>query len=92
MPQLVGVFIGDGTFCPGFRFIDRDQLHPRVTALFRHALELRIPHNYFTAWMVTPARSLNGARPVDYLHHAQQLHRALESFAAQLSGGGRPAK
>jgi hypothetical protein len=30
-------------------------------------MELDIPHNYFTVWMVTPSRALGGARPVDYL-------------------------
>lgn len=36
MQQLVRVLIGDGTFCPGFQFIDRGQLHPTITGLFRH--------------------------------------------------------
>jgi hypothetical protein len=85
------VFIGDGTFCPGFQFIDRGQLHPTVTGLFRQAMALRIPHNYFTVWMITPARELHSVRPVDSLHRPQELHNALEGFAAQLPGI-RPAK
>jgi hypothetical protein len=91
MQQLVRVFIGDGTFCPGFQFIDRGQLHPTVTSLFRRAMELRIPHNYFTVWMITPARELHSSRPVDSLHTPQELHQALEGFAAQVPGT-RPAK
>lgn len=90
MQQLVRVFVGDGTFCPGFQFIDRGHLHPTVTGLFRHAMDLRIPHNYFTVWLITPARELHSARPVDSLHRPQELHQALEGFAAQLLGT-RPA-
>jgi hypothetical protein len=90
MQQLVRVFfIGEGTYCPGFQFLPGGQVHPTVASLFRHALELRIPHNYFTAWMITPARDLGGARPVDCLSRAQPLHQALEGFAAQLPGKGR---
>ncbi|WP_231728559.1 hypothetical protein [Arthrobacter sp. EPSL27] len=43
--QLVRVFIADGTFCPGFQFLPGGQLQPTVTALFRRAMELDIPHN-----------------------------------------------
>lgn len=79
MRQLVRVFIGDGTFCPGFQFLPGGQLHPAVLALFQRALELDIPHNCFTAWMVTP--SLAGARPVDLLKNSTHLLlRALEAF------------
>lgn len=86
MQQLVRVFIGDGTFCPGFQFLDRGQLHPIVTALFRHALELRIPHNYFAVWMITPSKNLSGKRPVDSLGTPRQLHDALAKFAHQIPG------
>ena len=86
MQQLVRVFIGDGTFCPGFQFLPGGQLHAGVLSLFRQALELRIPHNYFSAWMVTPSVTLGGARPVDSLGQVPQLHRALEGFAAGLPG------
>jgi hypothetical protein len=45
MRQLVRVFIGDGTFCPGFQFLPGGQLHPTVLTLFQRALDLQIPHN-----------------------------------------------
>lgn len=82
MQQLVRVFIDDGTFCPGFQFIDRGHLHSTVTALFRHAMELQIiPHSYFSAWMLTPSRSLADSRPVDMLNGGTRpLIRALEEF------------
>ena len=81
MRQLVRVFIDDGTFCPGFQFLPGGQLHPTVVELFQRAMELDIPHNYFTLWMVTPSRALAGARPVDHLtgDPAPPL-RALESY------------
>ena len=46
---------------------------------------MRIPHTYFTVWMVTPSATLGGARPVDSLRQVP-LHRALEGFAAELPG------
>jgi hypothetical protein len=86
--QLIRVFIDDGTFCPGFPFFPGGQLHPTVTALFRRSMELDIPHNYFTVWMVTPSRELGGTRPVDLLRnsHAPLLH-ALNAFGARLAQG-----
>lgn len=90
MEQLVRVFVGDGTYCPGFQFLAGGQLHPTVTSLFRHALELRIPHNYFTAWMITPSGSLGGTRPVDCLRQSYPLHQALEAFATELPGFRQP--
>jgi hypothetical protein len=81
MRQLVRVFIDDGTFCPGFQFLPGGQLHPQVVELFRRAMELQIPHNYFTVWMVTTSRDLAGARPVDHLKgDPAPLLRALESY------------
>jgi hypothetical protein len=81
MRQLVRVFIDDGTFCPGFQFLPGGQLHPTVTALFRKAMELDIPHNYFTLWMVTPSKELAGARPVDLLKGGPApLLRALKTY------------
>lgn len=56
MQRLVRVFIDDGTYCPGFQFLPGGQLHPIVVGLFQRAMELKIPHNYFTVWMVTPSR------------------------------------
>ncbi|WP_211880041.1 hypothetical protein [Pseudarthrobacter albicanus] len=81
MQQLVRVFIGAGTFCPGFQFLPGGRLHPTVMMLFQRALELQIPHNCFTAWMVTPSHLLTGSRPVDLLKSSPApLLRALESF------------
>jgi hypothetical protein len=81
MRQLVRVFIDDGTFCPGFQFLPGGQLRPQVIGLFGRALELQIPHNYFTLWMITPSRDLAGARPVDRLKgDPAPLLRALESY------------
>ena len=80
MQQLVRVFIDDGTFCPGFQFVAGGHLHPTVVDLFQRAIELKVPHNYFTAWMVTPSRELGGSRPVDHLKGGRApLFRALES-------------
>jgi hypothetical protein len=73
MQQLVRVFIDDGTFCPGFQFLPGGQLHPTVLTLFQRAMVLQIPHNYFTAWMLTPARTLDGLRPVDCLEQPSRL-------------------
>jgi hypothetical protein len=81
MRQLVRVFVGEGTFCPGFQFRTGGTLHPAVTALFDRAMELRVPHNYFAAWMVTPSTDLAGARPVDLLSEPERLRTALEVFA-----------
>lgn len=81
MRQLVRVFLDDGTFCPGFQFLPGGQLQPAVTALFRRAMELDIPHNYFALWMITPCRALAGTRPVDHLKKdPTPLLRALEAY------------
>jgi hypothetical protein len=82
MQQLVRVFIDDGTYCPGFQFLADGRLHPAVVDLFQRAMELKIPHNYFTVWMITPSRDLGGARPVDVLKdsRAALLRRALEAL------------
>lgn len=79
--SLVRVFIDDGTFCPGFQFAAGGRLDPRVTALFRAALEAKVPHNYFALWMMTPARELFGARPVDRLDETSRLLRLMHSAA-----------
>jgi hypothetical protein len=73
MQQLVRFFIGEGTFCPGFQFLPGGQLHPTVLILFQRALDLQIPHNCFTAWMVTPARTLDALRPADCLQLGDRL-------------------
>jgi hypothetical protein len=82
MRQLVRVFIDDGTFCPGFQFLPGGQLHPTVVELFQRAMELQIPHNYFTVWMITPFRDLAGSRPVDLLKCSPApLFHALEAMS-----------
>ncbi len=83
MRQLVRVFIGEGTYCPGFQSLPGGQVHSTVEKLFQRAMALKIPHNYFTVWMITPSATVGGARPVDSLPRSAQLHRALEGFAAQ---------
>jgi hypothetical protein len=81
MHQLVRVFIDDGTYCPGFQFLPGGQLRPAVVGLFQRAMELQIPHNYFTVWMVTPSRELGGSRPVDHLKGGPApLLRALDTY------------
>lgn len=81
MRNLVRVFIDDRTCCPGFQFQADGSLHPAVIALFQKAMELRIPHNYFSAWMVTASTDLAGSRPVDRLNDLDNLLGALEVFA-----------
>lgn len=65
MQQLVRVFIGEGTYCPGYQFRPDVTLEPVVVALFERAMELRIPHNYLALWMMVPSPALQGSRPVD---------------------------
>lgn len=80
MQQLVRVFIDDRTFCPGFQFLAGGHLHPTVLDLFQRAIELQIPHNNFTVWMVTPSKDLARGRPVDHLKGGSApLLRVLES-------------
>ncbi len=79
MRQLVRVFIGDGTYCPGFQFLPGGTLHQAVITLFDRALELDVGHNYFSAWMVTPTRYLEGNRPVHLLHEKVRVMEALEA-------------
>ncbi|WP_253951383.1 hypothetical protein M1D51_15055 [Arthrobacter sp. R3-55] len=87
MQQLVRVFSADGTYCPGFQFREDLSLHPVVLRLFAHAMELRIPHNYFSAWMVTGCPALRDARPVDLL---DRLVPAVLVSALERSFGSRP--
>lgn len=63
--QVVRVFIYEGTFCPGFQFLPDKSLNSVVGGLFHRAVELRVPHNYFALWMMTPCRAMEGARPAD---------------------------
>lgn len=84
MRRAVRVFIGEGTFCPGFQLKD-GLLHEPVLRLFEHALALKVPHNVFAAWMVAPLTGGAGAgslsRPVDRLDSVAQLQDALAAFA-----------
>lgn len=80
MRQLIRVFIGDGTFCPGFQFLPGGGLRQSVLELFRRAMELNIPHNTFVAWMITPLPG-PGVRPVDELTRSDLLLVELEGFA-----------
>ncbi|MDZ4351673.1 MAG: hypothetical protein U1B81_03495 [Arthrobacter sp.] len=44
-------------------------------------MQLDIPHNYFTVWMVTTSRDLAGFRRVDHLKgKPAPLVRALKSY------------
>ena len=85
LQNLIRVFIGDGTYCPGFQFTAGGQLGPRVTSLFEEALEAKVPHNYFALWMMTPARELSGTRPIDRLDDTGRLVRLLQDAAGVVS-------
>lgn len=94
MQQHVRVFIDDGTYCPGFQVLAGGQLHPAVMDLFSRAMELKIPHNYFTVWMITSSRDLGGARPVDVLKDSRAplpWRRALEALARSVGAHYVPA-
>lgn len=81
MRQLVRIFLEDETLCPGYQFTDTLEVKPAVLVLFTRAMELRMAHNYFSAWMATPCPDLEGRRPVDLLHHpTPPLLHALERF------------
>jgi hypothetical protein len=82
MRQLVRVFVREDTYCPGFQFLPGGQLHPTVVELFQRAMALKIPHNYFSVWVITPSGALHGCRPVDLLDsRPSTLLRALENFS-----------
>lgn len=49
--------------------------------LFDVALDLKVPHNVFAAWMITPQRSMGASGPVDALYQGQELERELAGFA-----------
>lgn len=80
MRRALRVFIGEGTFCPGFQLKD-GRFHEPVLRVFDQALGLKIPHNVFAAWMVSPLPGAAGSRPVDDLDNLPQLHDALSVFA-----------
>lgn len=83
--QLIRVFIDEGTFCPGFQFLPDRSLNRVVVGLFQRAMKLRVPHNYFALWMMTPCHALDGARPVDRREekHGPTLLAALENTLAR---------
>lgn len=82
MRQLVRVLVREDTYCPGFQFLPGGQLHPTVVKLFQRAMALKIPHNYFSVWVITPFGALHGCRPVDLLDsRPSTLLRALENFS-----------
>lgn len=83
MQKAVRVFIGDETYCPGFQLGEDRLFRQPVLDLFTKAMELKIPHNVFAAWMMTPNRRLNGSRPVDMLDRQNELMGLLEDFSRQ---------
>jgi hypothetical protein len=82
MRRAVRVFVGKGTFCPGFQ-LKAGLFHEPVLRLFEQAMALKIPHNVFAAWMVSPLPGAagHGSRPVDQLGNGRQLQDALARFA-----------
>ncbi|MDP9694429.1 UNVERIFIED_ORG: hypothetical protein J2X79_001988 [Arthrobacter globiformis] len=82
MQQAVRVFIGEGTFCPGFQ-LNGGLLHEPVLRLFEGALDLKVPHNVFSAWMASPlpGAARGGARPVAQLDNLPLLRDKLRVFA-----------
>ncbi|MEO5317743.1 hypothetical protein PV761_03990 [Arthrobacter sp. CC3] len=79
MRRAVRVFIGEGTFCPGFQLKD-GLFHEPVLRLFDRAMSLKIPHNVFAAWMVSPLPAETRSRPVDILGSMTLLQSSLVAF------------
>ncbi|MFJ5695929.1 hypothetical protein ACIP9X_19030 [Arthrobacter sp. NPDC093125] len=79
MRRPVRVFIGEGTFCPGFQLKD-GLFHEPVLRLFDQAMSLKIPHNVFAAWMVSPLPAESRSRPVDILGSMTLLQSSLVAF------------
>ncbi|WP_461188606.1 hypothetical protein [Arthrobacter sp. Z4-13] len=80
MRRTVRVFIGEETFCRGFQLKD-GVLHEPVLRLFDHAMALKIRHNVFAAWMVSPLSAGARFRPVDMLDSLTLLQSSLAAFA-----------
>ncbi|MET3172829.1 UNVERIFIED_ORG: hypothetical protein ABIB52_000657 [Arthrobacter sp. UYCu721] len=80
MRRAIRVFIGEGTFCPGFQLKD-GYFHEPVLWLFDQAMSLKIPHNVFAAWMVSPLSAESRSRPVDMLGSMTLLQSSLAAFA-----------
>lgn len=81
MQRAVRVFVGEETLCPGFQ-LKNGRLREPVLHLFDHAMTLKVPHNVFAAWMVSPMPGQAGTRPVGSLDRVGPLQAALEDFAA----------
>jgi hypothetical protein len=81
MRRALRVFIGEGTFCPGFQ-LKEGYFHEPVLHLFDQAMSLKIPHNVFAAWMVSrlPGDASSRARPVDMLGSMALLQNSLAAF------------
>ncbi|KIC68746.1 hypothetical protein RM50_04460 [Pseudarthrobacter phenanthrenivorans] len=80
MQRAVRVFVDEETLCPGFQIKD-GLLREPVLLLFEHAMALKVPHNVFAAWMVTPLPTQPETRPVDALDDIGPLFAALADFA-----------
>jgi hypothetical protein len=80
MHRAVRVFIGEGTFCAGFQLKD-GLFHEPVLHFFDQAMSLKIPHNLFASWMVTPLPTEFRSRPVDILGNLRLLQSSLIAFA-----------
>ncbi|MCO4254457.1 hypothetical protein [Pseudarthrobacter cellobiosi] len=79
MRRAVRAFIGEETFCPGFQLKDGHFQGP-VLRLFDLAMSLKIPHNVFAAWMVSPLPAESRSRPVDMLHSMTLLQNSMAAF------------
>lgn len=56
------------------------RLHEPVLRLFEQAMALRVPHNVFPAWMISPPTEPASYRPVSMLDRMKPLHDALAAF------------
>jgi hypothetical protein len=54
--------------------------HEPVLRLFDQAMILKIPHNVFGAWMVSPLPAELGSRPLNMLHSMALLQSSLVDF------------
>lgn len=81
MQQLIRVFVDDETLAPSYQFGDTELFNPVVQALFKRAMELKVPHNSFTHWMLTPLPGKNYPRPIAALEYPERLMEFLEDFA-----------
>ncbi|MFF1880322.1 hypothetical protein ACFVVC_02470 [Pseudarthrobacter sp. NPDC058196] len=89
MRRAVRVFIGEGTFCPRFQLKD-GLFHEPVLRLFDQAMSLKIPHNVFAAWMVSPLPAPAGPRPVDMLGNLPLLQSSLVAFGNSYRPAEKP--